>query len=111
MCNVQSNITQCNVCIVYCMCNVCACCSHKIPTTYKRDMVIIIMRLYNLCIMIGCYKIPSSRNLATYRVENIQQKKVNTPPHKIRGSHMCIHKSNVGAPLVPPLGFWLIHLK
>ena len=49
--------------------------------------------------MIGCSESPSSINLATYRVENIQQRKINTPP-QIGSSRTCIHKSNVGAPPV-----------
>ena len=31
-------------------------------------------------ISIECWIIPSIRNLATYKVENIQQRKVNSPP-------------------------------
>ena len=56
--------------------------------------------------MIGCKRLPSSRNLATYWVENIQRRKVNTP-HEIGGSRMYIHKLSLGA---PPVEHFLSHL-
>ena len=43
-----------------------------------------------------CLKIPSNMNLTIYRVENIQQRKVNNPP-LIGGSRTCVHNSSVGA--------------